>query len=101
MKFVTYAQAIRSYPRIALLSNARVCLIEHKLLHTIARWPDNDTMRVDRILLIRMVKATNLAGNPVPDAGHSVPISSAYQSEFGHAHLPRVKVSFQPPKKRS
>lgn len=101
MKYVTHAQAIRSYPRIKALSQARVCLIEHKVLHSIARWPDNDTMHVDRALLIRLVKQTNMAGSTFVDPGHSVPISSAYESEFGHAHLPRVKVSFKPPKVRA
>lgn len=98
---MTYADAIRSFPRIALLNLGRFALLEHKALWSIARWPTNDHMRVDRKLLVGLCKATNLVGPiPTPPIGASAPISSGYESVFESARLPRTRVSFQQPKKR-
>lgn len=98
---LTYAEAIRSYPRIALLSQARIMWIAYAPLYRIAARP-NDTIRtIDAKLLRRLVRETNLVGIAYADPGARVDISHDYSSPFTSAKLPRTKVYFQPPTKRS
>jgi hypothetical protein len=98
---VSYADAIRSYPRIALLSHARVCVLAYASLYRIAAKPKDTIRTIEVSLLRRLVRETNLIGDTWVDPGHSVPTSHSYESPFEYAKLPRTKVQFQQPKKRS
>jgi hypothetical protein len=92
---ISYAQALRSYPRIAALSKARYALLDQRPLFTILRFPNDAIATIDQKLLVRLVTKYGLKGSDYVGPGHSVPISHAYESPFGHAHVPRQRITFR------